>query len=284
MLSDLKLIGRGTEVIATTVGMALPPIRDLLRRWKAILIGGFYGTFVGAIPGVGAESSTWIAYATAKNRSRNKANFGKGEPDGILTPEASNNALTGGTMVPMLTLGLPGDGSTAVMLGALVLHGIEPGVMLMQQSGDLVWSILASLLIATLFMFVIAIFAIQGFVKVLQQDRSYLFPFVLVLAVVGAFAISNNVYPVYIAIIMGVLGYILESRGFPLVTLVLGVILGPIIEYNARVALALSGNDWSTFLATWPRIGVVALIVVVLVYEVFKHPSQHKQQEADRTA
>lgn len=279
VLSDLRLIGRGSEIITRHVGMALPSFRDVLRRWQAILIGGFYGTFVGAIPGVGAESSTWIAYATVKNKARDKTGFGKGEPDGILTPEASNNALTGGTMVPMLTLGLPGDGSTAVMLGALVLHGIEPGVMLMKQSGDLVWSILASLLVATLFMFVIAMFAIRGFVKVLQQDRSYLFPFVLVLAVVGAYAISNNVYPVYIAIVMGVAGYILESRGFPLVTLVLGVILGPIIEYNARVALAMSGNEWNTFVATWPRIGLVALIAAILVYEMVKHLRSDKRRD-----
>jgi putative tricarboxylic transport membrane protein len=172
-------------------------------------------------------------------------------------------------MVPMLTLGIPGDGSTAIMLGALVLHGIEPGVMLFQTSPDLVYGILAGLLVATIFMFLISWRAIGFFIFVLQQDRAWLFPFVLVLATIGAFATANNVYAVYIAIAFGVAGYILESCRFPVVTVVLGIILGPIIESNVRLALVLSRNDWSTFVATWPRQVMVALICIVLAWEIY---------------
>lgn len=281
VLSDLKLIGAKSELLTKNVGLKLPSLAELRQRWQGIAVGGSYGVFIGAVPGVGAESATWLAYATAKNRSKDGEKFGTGEPDGILTPEACNNATTGGTMIPMLTLGLPGDGSTAVMLGALVLHGVEPGVLLMKQSGDLVYAILASLLIATIFMFFLALGAIRYFVLVLRQDRSYLFPFVLVLATVGAYAISNTLFPVFVAVTLGVVGYILETRRFPLVTLVLGIILGPIIEYNARVAMVISGNDWSVFFGTWPRIAMLVLTALLVLREIQKGLVAQKERREE---
>lgn len=269
VLSDLKLIGQRSEKIAKNVNLALPKIMDVLKRWRPAVIGGLFGTGIGAVPGVGAEGATWISYATVKRQSKNPDNFGKGEPDGIIAPESTNNATTGGTMVPMLTLGIPGDGSTAIMLGALVLHGVEPGVMLFQANSDLVYGILAGLLVATVFMFLIAWRAIGIFIFVLQQERSWLFPFVLLLATIGAFATVNSVYAIYIAIFFGVVGYLLESRGFPVVTIVLGIILGPIIEANLRLALVISHNDWTTFIDTWPRQLIVTLIVLFLSWELY---------------
>ncbi|MFQ5974251.1 MAG: tripartite tricarboxylate transporter permease, partial [Alphaproteobacteria bacterium] len=269
VLSDLKLIGSREHLIASEINFALPGLRDLLSRWKAIAIGSLSGTAVGAVPGVGSEGSTWLAYAMTRNRSPHPEKFGTGVPEGILAPESSNNATTGGTMIPMLTLGIPGDGSTAVMLGALMLHGIEPGIMLMKESADVVYGILAGLLVATIVMFVIAWTAIRYFILILQRDRSWLFPFVLVFATVGSFAITNTFFPVYIAIGFGILGYILEQRNFPVVTIVLGVILGPIIEVNFRLALALSNNDYTTFVATWPRQLIVAVVILLFAREVY---------------
>ncbi|MFQ5936058.1 MAG: tripartite tricarboxylate transporter permease [Acidiferrobacterales bacterium] len=271
VLSDLELVGRRSHIASSAVNMALPSVRDLARRWQALFIGGFYGTGVGAIPGVGAEGATWLAYATVRNKSKHPQRFGRGEPDGILAPESTNNAVTGGTMVPMLTLGIPGDGSTAVMLGALILHGIEPGVMLMRNHGDLVNALLAGLLVATIFMFVIAWTAIRYFILLLQQDRSWLFPFVLVLATIGAFASANTFFPVFVALILGVVGYLLEKRNFPVVTIVLGIILGPIIEQNIRLALALSDGDWTTFVGTWPRQLLAGVIILLITWEIYKH-------------
>lgn len=268
VLSDVILIGDKAHMVSKDVRLAMPSFRDIARRWQAIGIGALYGTGVGAIPGVGAEGSTWLAYATVKNRSRNPDAFGKGEPDGILAPESSNNATTGGTMIPMLTLGIPGDGSTAVMLGALVLHGITPGVSMIRDSGDIVYGVLAGLLVANVAMFVLGWRAIRYFVFVLQQDRSWLFPFVLVLATIGAFATTNTLFPVWVAIGFGIFGFILETRGFPTVTIVLGIILGPVIEINLRLALSLSGGDWSTFAATWPRMVLIGLIVFLVIFEI----------------
>jgi len=270
VLSDIKMMGQPSHLLATGVNLALPTFRDLLSRWQCIVIGGLYGTGIGAIPGVGAEVSPWIAWATVRNRSKHPERFGTGIPEGVLTPEATNNANTGGTMVPMLALGIPGDGSTAIMLGAMILHGLEPGVTLMKTSSDIVYGILAGLLISTLFMFVISWTSIRYFILLLKRDRSWLFPFVLVFATLGAYLTMNTFFPVYVAIVFGVIGYILEARNFPVVTVVLGIILGPIVEENIRLALALSNNDWSTFIATWPRIVMLAIVVLMLSREIYR--------------
>ena len=278
VFSDIAMTVKGSELVARNVSLRVPRPMDLFRRWRAWAIGSLYGLGIGAIPGVGADGSTWLSYATVKNQSKNPPPeaFGTGVPEGIITPESSNNATTGGALVPMLTLGIPGDGSTAIMLGAMIMHGLTPGVGLMRDDPQIVYGLLAALLIATLFMFVIAMGAIRPFVYVLQRDRNVLFPFILVFATIGAFASANAVFPVYVAIGFGVAGFLLESRGFPVVTIVLGAILGPIIEYNVRLGLALSGGDWSTFVGTWPRVALVAVIVLLFAREVlgaFRRPT-----------
>ena len=236
-------------------------------------IGAVYGTLVGAIPGVGAEGSTWVAYATVKNKDKNPERFGQGAPEGVLTPESCNNANNGGTMVPMLTLGIPGDGSTAIMLGALVLYGVDPGVTLMRDQPTLVYALLAGLLISTVFMFFIAWFTCPMFIHVLKQDRAWLFPCILVLATLGAFSCSNSMYPVYVALVFGVLGYLFELCGISVVPIVLGIILGPVIESNARLALVTNSGDWTVFIDSWWRAGMLGLMVLLLasnLYKIFK--------------
>ncbi|RJQ62303.1 MAG: C4-dicarboxylate ABC transporter permease [Desulfobacteraceae bacterium] len=273
VMSDIKMIGRSTRLAASDFSQSLPKWKDLAARWQCIVIGALYGTGIGAIPGIGAEVSPWISYATVKNKSKTPEAFGTGIAEGVLTPEATNNANCGGTMIPMLSLGIPGDGSTAIMLGAMILHGLEPGVMLMKNSSDIVYGILAGLLVSTLFMFLISWQAIKYFVLILRYDRSWLFPFILVFATLGAYLTMNTTFPVFIAIIFGIVGYIFESRKFPVVTVVLGIILGPIVEQNFRLALALSKNDWATFVATWPRVVMIAAILFLLAWEIHKEIS-----------
>ncbi|MDR2572825.1 MAG: tripartite tricarboxylate transporter permease [Desulfovibrio sp.] len=269
VLSDLHRIEEGTARIGEKVGLCLPSLREMRLRWRAIVIGAFYGLFVGAVPGVGAEGSTWLAYATIRKNSKNPESFGTGNPDGILAPESSNNAVTGGTMLPMLTLGLPGDGSTAIMLGALLLHGMTPGITLVRESPEMVYGLLAGLGVAHVFMFLLGTLAIRPYIALLQNDRAWIFPFVLIMAVVGCFAGTNNPFPVFLAVLFGILGYFMESRGFPIPTVVLGVILGPIIEVNLRLALSLSNDDWLVFTDTWPRKIILALILYIVCKEIF---------------
>lgn len=280
VFSDIAMTVRGSELVTKDVTMRMPTLRDLFTRWRSWIIGTAYGIGIGAIPGVGADGSTWLSYATVKNSSKNPPPeaFGTGVPEGILTPESSNNATTGGALVPMLTLGIPGDGSTAIMLGAMIMHGLTPGVSLMRDDPEIVYGLLAALLIATIFMFIIAWTAIGSFIFVLQRERSVLFPFILVFATIGAFSSGNAMFPVYVAIIFGIVGFWLEGRGFPVVTIVLGAILGPIIEYNVRLGLALSGGDWWTFAGTWPRKVLVA-VIVLLVFNEMRNAFRKKPKE-----
>ncbi len=272
VLADLDMVGRSSELVSTKLNTKLPRFVDFLKRWKAWSIGTAYGVIVGAIPGVGADGSTWLSYATVRNQSKDPPPeaFGTGVPEGILAPESSNNATTGGTMIPMLTLGIPGDASTAIMLGAMVLHGLSPGVTLMQDNASLVYGILAAILVANILMFLIGWSASRAFIMVLRRDRALLFPFIIVFASIGAFAADNDVFPVYVAIACGVAGYFLEKRGFSVVTIVLGAVLGPIIEYNVRLGLAYSAGEWSVFTDTWPRKVLVAVIALLIVNEIVR--------------
>ena len=272
VLSDLEMIGRRSEIVARSSEVRLPSPRAFFRRWRAWSIGTGYGVLVGAIPGVGADGSTFLSYATVRNQSRDPPPeaFGTGVPEGIIAPESSNNATTGGTMIPMLTLGIPGDGSTAVMLGAMILHGLEPGVMLMQNHAPLVYGILAAILVATVMMFFIGWGASGAFIRVLRQERSLLFPFIVVFASIGAFAADNGTFPIYVALGCGIVGFFLEKRGFSVVTIVLGAVLGPIIEYNVRLGLAYSNGDWAVFMNTWPRGLLCAVIVFLVGNEIYR--------------
>ncbi len=270
VLSDIKELDVKQIVSGEGLRLDLPSIKETLSYWKALLIGSFYGTIIGAIPGVGAEGSTWVAYATVKNKDKDPSRFGQGAPEGVLTPESTNNANCGGTMVPMLTLGIPGDSSTAIMLGALVLYGVDPGVTMMRDQPALVYSLLAGLLLSTIFMFFIARISCNFFIKVLKQDRVWLFPAILVLATMGAFAAQNNMFPVYIALIFGIIGFFFEKTNFSVVPTVLAIILGPVIERNARAALATTAGEWMVFIDTWWRAGMLVLIVYLLVSNIYK--------------
>jgi len=282
VLADLALVGRRSELATRELNAELPRAVEFFRRWKAWTIGTAYGIIIGAIPGVGADGSTWLSYATVRNQSKDPPPeaFGTGVPEGILAPESSNNATTGGTMIPMLTLGIPGDASTAIMLGAMVLHGLQPGVTLMQTSAPLVYGILAAMFVANIMMFLIGWNASRVFISILRRDRSLLFPFIIVFASIGAFAADNDVFTIYVAIACGVAGYFLEKRGFSVVTIVLGAVLGPIIEYNVRLGLAYSNGDWAVFTATWPRLVLCGVIALLIVNEIYRAVGRRSESRA----
>lgn len=269
VLSDTKIIGTKSYVSDKKVKIEMPKFFETLKYWKELTIGAFYGVFVGAIPGVGAEASTWLAYATAKKRSKHPELYGTGIPEGILAPEASNNAVTGGALIPMLTLGIPGDASTAIMIGAIMLQGLNPGVTLFRDSPSLTYGMITGLLTSTIFMLIISLVAIKPFISMLNRDRSWIFPFVLIFSSIGAFADSNTVFPVFVAIAFGGLAYFMNKYGFPLVTMVLAIILGPVIEDNARIALIFSSGSWSIFYSTWPRVIIILIILYLILSEIY---------------
>ncbi len=242
--------------------------RDLWGMKKIVAVGTAIGGTLGIVPGVGSDTAGWLSLAYVKrllDSGRLKSEYAPGEgiPEGVAAPESANNAVTGGTMIPMLTLGIPGDGSTAIMLGALMLYGLQPGPLFFQESPDVAYSVLLALGLANVTTLIAAIIFIRPFVAILKVDRSILLGCVLVLALMGSYANSNTRFDMLIALLFGVLGYLMHHRGYSIPALALGLILGPVIETNFRRALLISRGDFSTFLSS--PISLACLIIIAAI-------------------
>ncbi|MBS4192336.1 tripartite tricarboxylate transporter permease [Bacillus sp. FJAT-49705] len=229
-----------------------------------ILRSSFIGTFIGAIPGAGADIAAFVSYNEAKRWSKNKDEFGKGNLKGVAAPEAGNNGVTGGTMIPLLTLGIPGDAAAAVLLGAFLIHGLQPGPKLFMDNGELVYGIFAAMIVANIFMLVLGLSTIKVFAKVLQTDTKILMPIILVLTTVGAFAINNSMFDVYVMLGFGVLGYFMRKMDIPTSPIVLAIILGPMAEENFRRAAMLNEKSLS-FLYDRPITVIFLLLAIITV-------------------
>ncbi len=229
------------------VGRVLPTWVDFKGFALAAIVGAVIGVFIGIIPGTGGSISCFLAYQVAKKISKHPEKFGHGSLEGIAAPEASNNGTTGGALIPMLTLGVPGDVVTSVMLGALILIGVRPGPMLFVESPDIVYMIFAGMLVVQFLMLGAGLACAKVSPKILRIPQTLLMPIIAVLCIVGAYSNANNMFDVLIAILFGIVGFVMKKFGYPGAPLVLGIILGPIAEENLNRALVISNNDWSIF-------------------------------------
>ena len=196
------------------------------------------GVVVGALPGAGGDIAALMAYDHAKRTVKNPSRpFGEGAYEGLVAPEAANNAAVGGAYIPMLTLGIPGDAVTAVIIGALYIHGLKPGPMLMTETPDLFWFIVGSLVLANLFLLVFGLTGIKIFAKIVETPKPVLLPLILVLSAVGAYAINNNPVEGYWMLGFGILGYFLKMYGYQVGPIILGMILGPLMDRSYRQAM-----------------------------------------------
>jgi putative tricarboxylic transport membrane protein len=225
------------------------------------------GTFLGALPGVGAVTASFVAYNDALQNSKSPEKMGKGQPEGIVAPESANNAVTGGAMIPLLSLGIPGDGVTAIMLGALLIHGLRPGPLLFKENIEVVYSIYLSMILAYLIILIIGIWGIKYLAKIVELPRYILFPFILFFSIIGSYALQNSMFDVYIALIFGILGYFMRRYDFPLGPFLLALVLGDLVEYNLIVSLQISKGNWLSFL-TRPISGT--LLVITFLFLVFR--------------
>ncbi|MBZ4646212.1 MAG: hypothetical protein JG777_1701 [Clostridia bacterium] len=219
------------------------------------------GTGIGILPGIGGGTSNILAYLAAKNQSKHPEKFGTGIIDGIVASETANNATIGGALVPLLTLGIPGDTVTAMLLGGLMIHGITPGPLLFRDSGDIVYGIFAALIVANIVMLIMEFFGLRLFVRLLSIPKHILLPIILALCVVGAFGLNNRVFDVWTILFFGILGYVLEKFKYPSAPIILGFILGPIAETNLRRGLMYTNGDFLPFL-TKPIAGAFLAIAV----------------------
>lgn len=242
---QLEEVGKEFHRYTQNITHVLPSFQELRRLMAVIIPSSFLGTFIGIIPGTGGAIASFLAYNEAKRWSKDPDSFGTGNLAGIAAPEAANNGTTGGAMVPLLTLGIPGDVVTAVMLGALLIIGLRPGPLLFKNRPDVINAIFAGLLLANVLILLLGILSVKVFPKVLQVPNSILFPIILTLCFLGSFSLSNSVYDIFIALLFGVIGYFMRKNGFPAAPIVLGVILGPIAEDALARALLISHGDWS---------------------------------------
>jgi putative tricarboxylic transport membrane protein len=214
------------------------------------------GFIAGVLPGAGASLGSFIAYTVEKRVSNTEGTFGKGDPRGVAAPEAGNNAAAGGALVPMLALGVPGSGTTAVLLAMLLALNITPGPLLFQSNPDVVWGLIAALFIANVMLLLMNIPMVALFVRVLLIPPRYLMPAVAMISFVGIYGISGSTFDLMVMVGFGVLGYVLRKLDVPLVPVILGILLGNEMEKNLRRALTSSDGDLSILWGSWLAIGL----------------------------
>lgn len=264
---------------AAALGRIIPPWSVYKGMVWTVLRSSGLGIFIGAIPGAGADIAAFVAYNEAKRFSKHPENFGKGELAAVAACESGANGCTGGAMLPMLTLGIPGDATTAVMLGALTLQGLQPGPLLFKDHSDLVFTLFAGLLFCYVVMLVVGLGSLRFIGKILQMPKSILTPTILALCVVGTYAINNSMFDIGIMLAAGVLGYFMEKWDFPPSPIVLALIMGPMAESNFRRALSLSNGSYD-FLYTRP---ITATFLVIALLSMF-YPMLRRFQQKRKAA
>jgi putative tricarboxylic transport membrane protein len=246
-----------------------PPWKELWSTWPAAVRGGLIGVIVGAIPAAGSAIGVVISYAQEKQLSKHPELFGTGIPEGIVSPESSNNACVGGALIPMMTLGIPGDSMTAVLIGGLLIHGLRPGPALFKDRLDFVALVYVGLLVAVILTTGIGLLGARAFAKVLDAPRSVLLAGVAVLCVVGSYAVNNSLFDVLVMVVFGVVGYLMPKVGMPVAPVGFGLILGPILEENIRRSLIVNGTWW-VFLQRPISLAMLLVSVAALVYPMLR--------------
>jgi putative tricarboxylic transport membrane protein len=250
--------------------------------WRRIaipqLIGSIIGTMEGVMPGGGGAVSSFLAYNEARRWSRHKDEFGKGSPEGIAAPEAANNTVACTALVPMLSLGIPSSNSAAVLLGGFLLHGLLPGPMLFVQNPDVVDGLFVGLLVANIAMVIVGYLIMGPCIWLVSRPKPYLMAFIYALVVSGVFAIEASEFHVAVALAFGVLGYVMRSAGVPLLPMVLGVVLGFLVESNYRRALVLSGGDHMIFIQDRLAFVLLSLALIFIVGSLYRHAVENRSK------
>ncbi len=262
----LQLENIDKRPIKQAVSKIIPRWQDIKRYAGLALKSSGIGTLIGALPGTGGDIAALLAYDQAKRSTKNpETPFGEGAKEGLIAPETANNAAVGGAFVPMLTLGIPGDAVTAIIIGALYIHGLKPGPLLLTDTPHLFWFIVGNLTLANLFLLVFGLTGIRIFTKVVECPRAILIPLIIVFSAVGAYSIQNNPIHITWALGFGVIGYLLKRYGFQVGPIILGVILGPMIDANYRRAMIGAHQDPLQFLTDLVTHPISLTLTVALV-------------------
>ncbi|SES11580.1 tripartite tricarboxylate transporter permease [Salipaludibacillus aurantiacus] len=247
-----------------------PPLGDIKKSIRNLVRSSFIGTWIGILPGAGGSIASFLAYDRARKASKTPEKFGTGHSEGVIASESSNNSVTGGALIPLMTLGIPGDMVTAVILGGLLIHGLQPGPMLFSNNAEIVGSIFIGLLFATILMFIIQSGLMRYFAKIIKVPKHILLPVIIVMSMVGTFSANNRIFDLWVLIIFGFIGYILIKNKFDLAPLILGYILGPIIEKNWRLGLMATNGDYLPFVTRPVSVLLLTVAVLSILYPIYK--------------
>lgn len=256
-----------------------PPLtkKDYIDCWPPIWKATILGTLIGMIPAVGQPVSAFLGYGVEKKTGKNRDIMGKGAIEGVAAPEAANNAVNGGAMIPMLTFGIPGDTITAILLGAFMVQGLRPGPRLMIDNAEIMYGILASMLIGNIIMLGVGYVLIKPFSRIVMIPRKYLMPILIVLCFIGTYAIKNSMFDVGTGLVLGIVGFFLKRYNYSIGTVAIAFLLGGVMEKYMVQALAISQGDWSTFVQR-PISAVFLVIAFVTLFFAFYNYRKKAQQ------
>ncbi len=262
---------RRASPVVQSVKSIFPKMITLWQQKWLILKSGVIGTFIGALPGVGAGIASLVSYTEAKRSSKHPERFGKGAEEGVIASETANNAVPAAAMIPLLTLAIPGDPVTAVLLGALRMHNLQPGPLLFRHSLHAVYAMYAALLLGVLMLRIVGAVVLPWFARILNLPRRHLVVAILLFSFVGSYAISNSVFDMGVAVAFGIVGFIMLRFDYPVAPMVLALILGPIAENRMRQALVMSQGSWAIFVTSPISAVLLALSVAALVFMYRQH-------------
>ncbi|AWX14535.1 tripartite tricarboxylate transporter TctA [Mergibacter septicus] len=280
LLLFIEQAGKG-EMPILVVNKIKLKLKEIFHILPTALRSSILGFIAGVLPGAGASLGSFISYSLEKKLVDKHNQFGKGDPRGVVAPEAGNNAAAGGALVPMLTLGVPGSGTTAVLLAMLISLNITPGPTLFQQHADLVWTVIAALFIGNVILLLLNIPLVGFFVKILSIPPRFLMPIITLVAILGIYSISHSIIDIYIMIGFGIVGFFLRKLEIPLVPIILGMLLGPELEISLRHSLTLSDNNWLILWSSPLSIGLWTISILGLILPIFISPFiQNKIKQA----
>ena len=270
------------EVSNEKITNVLPDRETIRMIWPNILLGGLIGTFIGAIPGAGGDIAVFVSYGFNKSFSKHPELWGTGIPNGVAATESANNGCSGGAMIPLLSLGVPGDAVTAVLLGAFIMKGIQPGPMMYVNELPTVYRVFASMMLANLAMLLVGCAGVRFFAKIVSVEKKMLYPIILVISLLGAFAINKTIFDVGVCILFGVLGWLMNKYEFPLSPILLALILGPMCEQNfVRFVDVNNGNFWE-ILHRPIAVGFFAVSVLTILYGIYNQRKIAAREESAR--
>ena len=262
---------------AGDVRTRLPSLGRIMAAKMTFLRGSFIGIVVGLVPGAGATIASFVAYGSEAQYGKRKAELGTGIPEGIVAPQTAATSSVGGALIPLITMGIPGSGATAIILGAFLLHGLQPGPQVFTTSPQVVYAMFASLFVGIVGMCVIGYFAAKLLVKVLDFPEAIVSAYVVMCCFLGAYAARNNVTDLWLLAGFGIVGYLFERLRFPITPLVLGVILGPLAETSFVTTMVSFNNDWTVFF-TRPVSGVLMVMAcLALVFPLLRHKLEQRR-------